>query len=388
MDLTPPPPPKPTIPSAPTPEHAHAGLKGRLEQVADWCRGHSKLLTITGASVTVIALAGGVAWWKLRPASTVVREENQTTTKEAPPVKAITKASPLTGLEVSTADAERPIRAVVIENSPAARPQSGLSEAGVVYEALAEGGITRFLAFYLDTKPAVIGPVRSLRTYFVSWALEYDSPVAHVGGNADALDLVKPLGLKSITQFSHAGSYYRTKDRSSPHNMYTSTVLLDQLLAKLGYDKPATFAPFSRKDDAPPAGGAAAKPKVNITYSYRGFDVEYRYDAATNDYHRFLAGAPHIDRETGAVIRAKNVVVLFTTTSFGTTRIGEQTVIMGTTGSGRAIIFRDGGAVEGTWQKPTHRDRTKLLDTAGAELALNRGTTWFAVVPPDRRVTY
>lgn len=370
------------------PSHTPVSFKEKLRKIPLWCRAHSKQLAIGGAAVVVLAAGGGVMWWKLRANETVVRENNQTNTKQPEPVKSVTKASPLTGLEVSTADADRPVRAVVIENSPPARPQSSLNQAGVVYEALAEGGITRFLAFYLDAKPAVIGPVRSLRTYFVSWALEYDSPVAHVGGNADALDLVKPLGLKSITQFSHAGSYYRSKDRSSPHNMYTSTALLDQLLDKLGYNQPAAFAPFPRKDDTPPAGGAAPNPKVGISFSYRGFEVEYRYDAATNDYQRFLAGAPHVDRESGEIIRAKNIAVLFTPTSYGTTRIGEQTVIMGTTGSGRAIIFRDGGAVVGTWQKPSHRDRTKLLDSAGVELSLNRGNTWFAVVPPDRKVTY
>ncbi|HSH31960.1 MAG TPA: DUF3048 domain-containing protein, partial [Candidatus Saccharimonadales bacterium] len=305
------------------------------------------------------------------------------------PTKPTTKPSPLTGVAVEPALADRPVSAVIIENHPNARPQSGLGQAGVVYEALAEGGITRFLALFLETRPGTLGPVRSVRTYFVDWALEFDAPVAHVGGNADALDLVAPLGLKSLTQFAHASSYYRARDRFAPHNAYTSSDLLDQLLASLGFNKPATFKPSPRKPASPPAAGAApTAPTIGINYSYRGFAVEYRYDQATNSYNRFMAGAPHIDRNTNTQIQVKNIVVQYMPTRYGVTRIGESTVIMGTPGSGQAIVFRDGGAVTGTWSKGSHRDRTILKDSTGAEIPLNAGNTWYSIVPVGKMVTY
>ncbi len=305
------------------------------------------------------------------------------------PPKAVTKPSPLTGIELPPETADRPILAVVIENHPDARPQSGLAQAGVVYEALAEGGITRFLAFFLDQRPAAMGPIRSVRTYFVDWALEFDAPVAHVGGNADALDLIGPLGLKSLNQFAHGNDYYRTKDRYAPHNAYTNSDLMDNLLASKGFNKPATLKPSPRKPDTKlPEGQAAANPSIKINYSYNGYQVEYRYDPTNNEYLRFLAGAPHIDNNTGTQIRVKNVVVQYMPTSYGSTRIGEQTVMMGTPGSGKAVVFRDGSAVAGTWTKPDHRSRTRLLDPAGTDIPLNSGNTWYAIVPDSRTASY
>lgn len=302
------------------------------------------------------------------------------------PEKPKTKPSPLTGVQIAPELADRPILAVVIENHKDARPQSGLGQAGVVYEALAEGGITRFLAFFLDERPANIGPVRSLRTYFVDWGLEFNAPVAHVGGNAEALDLVKPTGMKDINQFANAGSFFRTRDRVAPHNAYTNSDLMDALLKKNGWDKPADFKVSPRKNDSP--AKTPLRPTIGINYSYTGFQVEYRYDAACNCYARFLAGAPHIDRNTGQQIKVKNVVVEYMPTTFGKSRIGEQTTRMATPGSGKAIVFRDGDAVEGTWAKAQHKDRTKLTDAAGKEIPLNRGNTWYSIVPTDKTVSY
>lgn len=302
--------------------------------------------------------------------------------------KPATKTSPLSGELIDATLATRPVTAVVIENHTDARPQSGLSQAGVVYEALAEGGITRFLAFFLDQRPPSIGPVRSVRTYFVDWALEFNAPVAHAGGNVDALDQIGPLGMKDMNGLlGQFGAYFsRSSDREAPHNFYTTSDLLDTLESKLGYDKPASFTPSPRKKDA--AAPSPAHSDIKINYSYTGYQVEYQYEATSNSYIRFLAGQPHIDRNTGQQIKVKNVVVQYMPTSYGTTRLGEQTVIMGTPGSGKAIVFLDGNAVEGTWSKGAHAERTKLLDASGAEIPLNPGSTWYSIIPTDKAVSY
>ena len=116
--------------------------------------------------------------------------------------------------------------------------------------------------------------------------------------------------------------------------------------------------------------------------------MQYKYEAASDSYLRFLAGAPHIDRNDNSQIRVKNVVVEYMTTNYGTTRIGEQTVIMGTIGSGKALVFIDGGVIEGTWQKASREARTKILDSTGAEIQLNAGNTWYSIVPVGKSVTY
>ncbi len=363
-------------------------MKAFFVRILVWIKTH-KLVAGIGGSVAILLVGGTIGYLVLQNKPGLFRTITQTVTKKLDPPKPATKASPLTGVQVAPELADRPITAVVIENHPDARPQSGLGDAGVVYEALAEGGITRFLAFFLDTKPTTLGPVRSIRTYFVDWALEFNAPVAHVGGNVDALDIINPLGMKDMDEFGWGDYFYRSTDRYAPHNAYTSTDKLDALEKVRGYNKPASFTASPRKTDAPATEAAPAiNPTIKINYSYNGYQVEYRYDATTNDYARFLAGVPHIDRNTGKQIHVKNVVVEYMPTSYGSTRIGEQTVIMSTPGSGKSIVFRDGTAVVGTWSKATHTTRTKLLDAAGTDIPLDAGNTWYSIVPVGQTVTY
>ncbi len=154
----------------------------------------------------------------------------------------------------------------------------------------------------------------------------------------------------------------------------------------MGYTQPAGFKPSPRKKDEPAA--SPAHPDINIDYSYNGYQVEYKYDGGCNCYLRFLAGQPHIDRNDNQQIKVKNVVVEYMPTSYGTTRTGEQTVLMATPGSGKAVVFRDGEAIEGTWSKSQHGDRTQLLDANGKDIPLNKGNTWFSIVPDGKTVSY
>lgn len=352
-----------------------------------WLKRHRRSVLIGVAIFFVLAVVGGsVAWFMLKPSNTVTPQPTPTPTATPTPTPT-TVPAPLTGEPVSPAVAAQPITAVVIENHPDARPQSGLSQAGVVYEANAEGGITRFLAFFQDQRPATLGPVRSLRTYFVDWALEFNAPVAHAGGNADALDLVTPLGMKDLNALGAAASgFSRTSDRVAPHNLYTSADKLDALNKQFGFATPPKFTVSPRKADTPNPN--PPHPNVHINYSYSGYQVDYAYDPATNTYARSLAGAPHVDRNTGKQIMVKNIVVQMMPTSYGTTRIGEQTVIMQTVGSGTGWVLRDGDAIPITWKKADHNARTVLLDANGAEVPLNAGNTWYSIVPTGNTVSF
>jgi hypothetical protein len=361
----------------------------KLRRLLAWAETHRNLtafiLIMLGIVPTGLAITGLLSKPATAPKSSVVQQD-----QPPEPPKPEVKTSLLTGVPLEGSLQDRPVTAVVIENHPAARPQSGLGEAGVVYEALAEGGITRFLSFFQETRPALLGPVRSLRTYFVSWTLEFDAAIAHVGGNADALDLVVPMQLKDMSQFSYPAHFYRTRDRFSPHNMYTTSDLMDQLMVKLNNFRPPAAAPTPRKDDTTDGGVNAGT--IDLTYSFAGYAVQYRFDRGCNCYLRFMAGSPHIDRNTGQQIRVKNIVVEYMPTAFGVTRIGEQTVRMGDSGlpigSNKAVVFRDGIAIEGTWNKPDHRARTKLLDASGKEIPLNRGNTWYSIIPIGKSATW
>jgi hypothetical protein len=346
---------------------------------------HRKAVIIFIVVVLLAGAAGAAGWWYAGTRGPQATPAPAVKASPTPAPTPATKLSPLTGLAVTPDLADRPVSAIVIENlNPDARPQSGLGQAGVVYEALAEGGITRFLAIFLDERPASIGPVRSLRPYFIDWGMEFDSPVAHAGGSGEALALVGPTGMKDINALggAHAGAFYRTTDRRAPHNLYTNSDRMDALLGRLGFAKPAAFTPSPRKKDTPTT--TPPQPVIRINYSTPGYNVEYRYDGASNTYGRFMAGVPHTDRNTGQQIRVKNVVVEM----MPTTTLSDGHLRMTTVGSGSGWVFRDGAATPITWKKDARNVRTKLLDAAGKDVELNPGNTWYSIVPIGRSVTF
>ncbi|GAF86264.1 unnamed protein product, partial [marine sediment metagenome] len=114
----------------------------------------------------------------------------------------------------------RPL-SIMVENSEGARPQSGLDKANIVYEALAEGGITRFLAIYYDQDAEEVGPIRSARPYFVSKSLEHQAIYVHVGGSEEAYNFIKEEKIDDINEFVDFQPFWRSKDRDPPHNLYT-----------------------------------------------------------------------------------------------------------------------------------------------------------------------
>lgn len=345
-----------------------------------------KAKIIIACSVVAVLLAGSAAAYMLTRPKKVERAAVQT--KAAPPAKT-TVPSPLTGVEVSPQLAKRPPVTVVIENLyPNARPQSGLSSAGVVYEALAEGGITRYLAVFQDGLPLEkdIGPVRSLRTYFVDWTLEYNAPVVHAGGNVDAIALIKPTGLKSLNQFYNGNYFRRISSRPAPHNLYTTGKQLDQLLKDRGYDGEPTFTPWPRKDDDTNRPGDAVN--ITVDFSARDYQASFAYDADSKLYKRSLRGTADIDADTNQQISPKNVVVISMPTHQNTTRENDLSLVMQTVGSGQAWVFTDGSVTVGRWQKDSRTDRIKFNDSTGAEIKLNRGQTWISVIPTDKTVNY
>ncbi|MFA5051780.1 MAG: DUF3048 domain-containing protein [Patescibacteria group bacterium] len=275
--------------------------------------------------------------------------------------------------------------AVMIENLTSSRPPSGLSQANVVYEALAEGGITRFMAVYAQPLVAIaeIGPVRSARSYYVDWALEYKALYVHVGGSPQALAQIKTDGVNDFSQFYHAPYFWRDSNRAAPHNLYTSGEKMG--IALVDQKMPATgeYVGWKFKNDASASSLPTDEKSIAIDFSSFNYKVEYKYDREKNDYVRYLAGQPHQDKD-GTGIRAKDVIVQKMKTSLiDSERLGMETI-----GSGEAVVFRDGQAVTGTWERKTKADRTRFYDQGGAEIELNAGPVWVEVVPTDRNIVY
>jgi len=343
----------------------------------NWFKRHKKLAIILSV-VAVLVIGGGVAtalyFINKKPAEVTPAK----VIKPAPAPEPVKYYSPLTGNVVpDTAATTQAVTAIMIENSPDARPQSGLKDAGVVFEAIAEGGITRFLTLFQQEKPALVGPVRSVRMYYVDWLAAFNASVAHIGGSAAALAEVRNGNYRDIDQFFNASTYWRATDRYAPHNVYTSFEKLDALNAAKGYTSSA-FTGFTRKDSKALAAPTATS--INVTISSALYNSAYTYDAATNLYNRSQAGAPHLDREGGQI--SPRVVIVM--------KIAERTINedgprqqIDAIGSGNATIFQDGGVKEVTWTKASKADQIKFTDAEGKEYPLARGQTWITAVPSD-----
>lgn len=348
-------------------------LTSPLERLRILVRGHKKATYIIAG--VVVLLAGSAVAFALLNQAPAEPTAKPVVKKPAPKPKP-KYYSPLTGEEVAgESDQTAPVTAIMIENSPDARPQSGLKDAGVVYEAIAEGGITRFLALYQNKKPGLVGPVRSLRMYYVDWLAPYNPSIAHVGGSKSALDEVRNGNYRDIDQFFNAGTYWRATDRYAPHNVYTNFEKIDELNTAKGFTS-SEFKSFPRVDGAPADQVDAGS--IAINFSSPAYNTAYTYEKENNRYLRSLGGAPHNDRESGQITPSAIIALRVTMQHVMEDGYREQ---ISTAGSGSAVLFQNGTAQEVTWHKADRASPLRITDGAGQDIPLVRGQTWIAAVP-------
>lgn len=321
---------------------------------------------------------------------------------------------------------------VMVENHTDSRPQSGLTAADVVYEAVAEGGITRFGVVYYcgaiakDTK---LGPVRSARSYFLDWASEYNYPLyAHVGGGNCSRDEgtnqcttdPRAMALEQIQKYGWGGSkgndlnqfsigyptFWRNYERlgrtvATEHTMETTSEKLWLVGEKRGWTAEGNneeqwskkFIPWTFTDPSTSsrqAGQSTGGDVRNISFEfwegYQDFAVRWEYNPETNLYGRIMGGEPHKDLETGEQITASVVVVQFVKEE-GPVDIHKH-MLYGTMGKGDALVFQNGQAVRAKWQKADRVGRTKFTDEKGKEISFVGGQMWIEVVPAGNTVEY
>ena len=345
-----------------------------------------KLGLAVGVTITVLLLAVVAGYAVVQPRSN--REENrqdQAAIDGAEEPQRVPRR--IDGVLDDVEDANRHPVAIMIENQTAARPQAGLDKAQVIYEALAEGGITRFLAIYTFPDPADrIGPVRSARPYYVDWARGYDAMYVHIGGSPKAESRIAASQTFDLNQFFNSQYFFRDQALkvASEHTLFTSGKYMTLALIDKKAPSTGSFTPWSFKDDAP-VSERPLEQRVTIDFSTFSYQVDYAYDRETNDYVRSQAEQPHVMRD-GTQLRAKNVIIV--TVKRRLEQPAEKGRLeMDTIGQGPAQIVRDGVIVAGTWKKQSLADPLLLLDSTGQEILLNRGQTWVEVVPPEQEVT-
>ena len=266
---------------------------------------------------------------------------------------------------------------VMVDNYIKARPQSGLDKADLVYEMMAEGGITRFMALFYRQSATKIGPVRSARYYFVQLAKGYDSPLAHAGGSQEALQMIFDIKMKDMDEIYNAGGYFwRDKTRSMPHNLYASTEQLLKGAKAKGY-----------KLVVPPAFGIAPKEAegtlqdkdILIDYSTKTYNYTVTWHYSGQMYERDINGKPHL-MEDGTPIKADNVLVMVAPTK-DIIKKGELLSEINIIGKGEARYYVNGKMTKGTWAKSSVSGKMQFLDNKGDVVKLKPGKTWVQVIP-------
>ena len=351
-----------------------------------------KLLYATKLALVVLVLSGvGLFLYFFQPswlkfnfikeakAPTIVQTETATTTNPVVCLDCVGRQ--LDGVLVKPELAKLRPFGVMIDNFLSARPQSGLGAASLVYEAPAEGGITRYEAFFdPETMPREIGPVRSARPYFVNWSKELGATYVHVGGSPDALDILKNLGKSNLDEFSHSPYFWRSNERTAPHNVLTSANLLNKYRTDNNETGTDLF-PWKFKEAA--ATGTSFISKIKVKYS-AGYDVYWQYQMETNSYERYQDNNLFLDAQ-GLKVSAKNIIIQVSSFVVSDDKLR---LTMSTALSGQALLCQDGDCQPGTWKKNSTAVRAKYYDKQGIEFIFNSGVTWIEVVSGWSMVEY
>ena len=289
---------------------------------------------------------------------------------------------PLSGLEPSKESLlDRPAVAVKIENSSIAYPLKGLDSAEIVYEELVEGGITRFLAMYHCTDAELAGPIRSARVVDPAIMTPTTYILAFSGANDFVFHRLDEAGIVQIEE-NAAGEAMQRVETGDPfeHTLFANTASVRKL-GRETYPEPPP-ADVYMFGDLPEGKNKKAK-EITLQFS-GGTIVTYKYDSGK--YYRYQAGEPFMS-DTGDQIAVDNVLIeMHTVNLSGPTDVAGTagTEIADVTGSGKAVLFRDGVAIKGSWVREAIEDPVRFETEDGEAMILKAGTTWIALLPNDK----
>jgi len=322
----------------------------------------------------VAASCGGGGSSASKPKATTTTTVAPTTTTAPPPPTA-----PLTGLpDPGNAASQRPLLSAKIENTPEARPQTGLDAADVVYEQVAEGGITRFIALFNSNIPDTLGPIRSTRAMDADVIWPLGGVFAYSGGIPQSVALIQNSTANAVDETAAGDAMFRAKCGTvpnpaqcrAPHNLFGRG---PALVAKGGkpVPVPALFQYLT-------AGEAFnGNPVANFTVDFiTGYRPTYTWDAASKTWLRSYGLFP-FKAASDQQIAPANVIVQLVGCCVPSPEAGSNVVV----GSGTALIFSDGKVVQGTWSRPTRDQITQFLDPNGQPVKLTPGKTWVEFLP-------
>lgn len=289
--------------------------------------------------------------------------------------------SPFTNEEVDKSTSYQTPFMVIVENSIGARPQRGLSSADIIYETSAEGGIPRFIALFQKAYPEIIGPVRSVRPYFIDIAEMYNLPFAHCGGSEEALtEITSSSSLMSINEINNGSYFWRSKDRVAPHNLYTSSSnIINFINSKQwnsSYNNILTFDNNYFKSSELPSVNAIKI--INNKY----YNTSYEFN--NNLFTKYMDGVKTIDLNNNEPLTFSNIVIQKTNITLSSDNTHLNIPL---TGSGEGYVISQGKYTPITWNKDSEGNKTILKDKDGNIVPLSSGKTIWHIIDNDTEVT-
>jgi len=281
--------------------------------------------------------------------------------------------------------------AVMINNNHSAWPQCGVQDAYIVYEIIAEGGITRMMALYKDQDTAKIGSIRSARHYFLDYANENDAIFVHWGGSPQAY--AKLGSIDSLDGIALEGSVFfrdKTLNRAYEHTGFTSMENVKEYAEKQGYtrDTEKDLLLNYSVDEINMAELEGAEKATSVEIEYSDYhSTSYEYDEENKVYKRSMSNKPNVDLETGEQYTAKNIIIYKVrnyTLNDGENK-GRQE--LDNIGSGSGYLVTEGYVVPITWEKTSHSGQTVYKYENGEEIVVNDGNTFIQICPTDAEIT-
>jgi len=327
------------------------------------------VVVVVAAVIVVLVLRSGGSDDAGRPTPSTT-----TTTTTVAPVLA-----PLTGAPGDPAALDRCVVTVKIDNTQAARPQSGLDVADVVYEEVVEGGITRLAAMFNGRAPDRVGPVRSVRKTDQSLVRPVGGVFAYSGGAPYAVASIATAPVVRLDETAAGDLMLRDGARQAPHNLYAR---VDAMYGRCGPKVPPPPLFAYRPRGVTPTRGV---PVTSAVVGFRsGFAVTWTWDPGRRAFARSIFGAPD-SVESGTPITPRNVVVMWARYTGGTASgFGAEAEL---TGTGRLLVLTGGRRIEGSWTRPDPDRPARLLDANGSEILLSRGQTWVELPEDSYPVT-
>lgn len=342
---------------------------------------NSKIIIIVMLLIIIIAgVALALVITKDKRGEETPKEEAQETVaeKEKPKLKIVDETS-----------VSRPY-AVMINNNHAAWPQCGIQDAYIVYEIIAEGGITRMMALYKDQETAKIGSIRSARHYFIDYAQENDAIFVHWGGSPQAynklgsIDSLDGIALENSVFFRD-----RTLKRDYEHTGFTSMKNVTEYATKQGYTRSTNkdlLLNYSVEEiDMASIENAEKADEIEIRYSdYH--TTSYEYDVENKVYKRSMSNKANVDLETGEQYTAKNIIIYKVRNYTLNDGEGKGRQELDNIGKGEGYFITGGYVIPITWEKTSHSGQTVYQYENGEELIVNDGNTFIQICPTNAKI--